>query len=129
MKSYTSERGKPAVQNPVDIDFEYDGVELTAHPPSSGQWALFSDRSQQGGAQSVRAILDLFRYCLDSDDYAVIEESLEEGADVALLSEIARDLMEEWSKRPTKRSTGSSGSGGTTVKRSTAKSRSKSAST
>ena len=58
---------------------------------------------------------------LDEDDYDIIEDKLNEGVDLGLLTDIVSYLIEEWSARPTKPSSASSGSRKSTGKRSTAK--------
>lgn len=114
-------RGAVAVNNPVDITFQIDGEELTAHPPTTGQIALFMTRSAQGGMGTITALFDLLSAVLDDDDIDLVESKLAEGVDIGLLTDIVSYLIEEWSARPTQPSSASSASRRTTGKRSTAK--------
>lgn len=119
-------RGVAAVPNAVDIDFEFEieedhFVAMTAHPPTSGQVALFLARQAEGGIQTVHALFDLLAAVLDQEQYDVIEAQLHEGLDVAVLVELVEYLIEEWGARPTKPRSASSSSRKSTGPRSTGK--------
>jgi hypothetical protein len=98
-------RGVAAVNNPVDITFQWeksenDWVDMVAHPPTTGQIALFL--SHQGtGAAGVRAMFELLQAVMERSDYDVIEDQLRVGLDVAVIVELVQFLTEEWSARPT----------------------------
>lgn len=119
-------RGESTLPNPVDIPFEYEMregemVEITAHPPTSGQMALFLLSQSDGGVGLMRALFDFLAAVLDDKDYAVIEESLHQGVDVMVPIELVRYLIEEWSARPTPLPPASPPSPRNTGRRSTAK--------
>ncbi|HEY6416445.1 MAG TPA: hypothetical protein VIX41_09415, partial [Acidimicrobiales bacterium] len=94
MKQFTTaaRRGVGAVPVSVDVIFEWEVtkgefVEMTAHPPTSGQLALFmADQNSAVGA--VRAMFDLLAAVLDDRAYKVIEGQLREGLDVAVVTEL-----------------------------------------
>jgi len=119
-------RGTGAVNNPVDVHFEFEVregefAEMVAHAPTTGQLALFFAKQYEGGTAGVRAMFDFLAAVLDDHAYKQIENQLHEGLDVAVLIEVVQYLIEEWSARPTKRPPTSSGSRQATGKRSTAK--------
>ena len=98
-------RGSAAVNNPVDVEFQWeraDGVyvNMTAHPPTTGQIALFLGH-QGTGAAGVRAMFELLSTVLEDRDYDIIENNLREGLDVTVVVELVQYLTEEWSGRPT----------------------------
>jgi hypothetical protein len=115
--------GSQTVANAVDIVFAIDGEELTAHPPTTGQLALFMNRGGNGGMVSVNAVFDFLEAVLDEDDFFIIETKLAEGVELEMLVDVVTYLIETWSTRPTSRSKGSSPSRKTTGPRSTAKPR------
>ena len=105
-------RGVAAVNNPVDVTFQWERaenvwVDMVAHPPTTGQIALFLSR-QGTGAAGVRAMFELLSTVLDDADYAIIENQLREGLDVQVIVEVVQFLTEEWSGRPTLQPSGSS---------------------
>lgn len=117
-------RGAAAVNNPVDITFEYEVregefIEMTAHPPTTGQLALFMADQGKSGAAGVRALFEFLATVLSDENYDVIEEQLREGLDVSVVIEMVRYLTEEWSARPTPPSSASSSSRNNTGRRST----------
>src|SRR5262245_46644544 len=98
-------RGAAAVNNPVDVTFQWEKstdvwVEMVAHPPTTGQIALFL-RDQGVGAAGVRSMFELLAAVLSDSDYDVIENQLRDGLDVAVIVELVQFLTEEWSARPT----------------------------
>jgi hypothetical protein len=119
-------RGQAAVPNAVDLPFEFevtDGqfVPMTAHPPTSGQIALFLSQQAEGGVKSVQALFEFLDAVLDRPDYDLIEEQLHEGLDVGVTVELIEYLIEEWGARPTPPRSGSSRSPKSTGRRSTVK--------
>lgn len=119
-------RGAGAVNNPVDIHFEFEVregefVEMVARPPTTGQLALFFAHQYDKGTGGVRSLFDFLSAVLSDAHYAVIEDQLHDGLDVAVVIEVVQYLVEEWSSRPTKSPRASSASPATTGKRSTAK--------
>lgn len=105
-------RGAAAVNNPVDVTFQWEKsenewVDMIAHPPTTGQIALFL--SHQGtGAAGVRAMFELLQQVMSSADYDIIEDQLRVGLDVAVIVELVQFLTEEWSGRPTSPASASS---------------------
>jgi hypothetical protein len=125
-----SRRGTTQVNNPVDIEFEYETlagepVTMTAHPPTSSQVSLFAIGQMEGGFTAVKAVFDLLSQILDPADWRVVERDLEEGVEIALMVEMVNYFTEVWSGRPTTRSSASSGSRRTTGQASTVKRASK----
>lgn len=114
-------RGESGVNNPEPITFEIDGDELTAHPPSTGQLALFIATNADGGMKTIQGMFAFLETVLDDGDFDVIREKLREGVDLGLITDIIGYLMEEWSARPTKSSSASSKSRASTGKSSTVK--------
>jgi hypothetical protein len=119
-----AKRGAAAVSNPVDLTFEWEVtegefVEMTAHPPTTGQLALFMADQGKAGAAGVRALFEFLSTVLPDEHYDIIEGQLREGLDVAVVIEVIRYLTEEWSARPTKPSSVSSSSRNNTGRRST----------
>lgn len=106
-----------------DVAFTLDGRELIAHPPTTGQLALFVAASGSGGLKTITGIFEFMEAVLDEDDYDYIEELLHEGVDLDLITDIISALIGEWSARPTGSSSGSTSSRKRTGKPSTAKPR------
>ena len=128
MKQFTTaaRRGAAAVRNPVDVTFEFeirDGefVEMTAHPPTTGQLALFMAHQIDTGTGAIRAMFSLLDAVLTPEDYRIVENQLHDGMDVAVVTEVISFLIEEWSARPTLSPSDSAPSRSTTGRRSTAK--------
>jgi len=124
--STAARRGVSAVNNPVDIEFQFEATEgnyvtMTAHPPTTGQMALFFAHQLDAGTGSIRAMFDLLSDVLEPADYRIIERQLRTGVDVAVIIEIVRYLVEEWSARPTMSPPDSSTSPRRTGRSSTAK--------
>jgi hypothetical protein len=121
-------RGRSAVTNPADIDFEFEVregeyVTMTAKAPTTGQLALFFGHQLDSGTGSVRAMFDLLSAVLDQRDYDIIEQQLHTGLDVEVVVEMVQYLVSEWAARPTTPPPGSSPSRRTTGSQSTAKQR------
>jgi hypothetical protein len=121
-------RGATAVNNPVPVDFEYEVrkgeyLEMTAHPPTSGQISLFAIGQMKGGLDAVNAVFKLLNQVLGEKDWAIIERDLEDGVDVAVLVDIVNYCVEVWGGNPTSSASGSSRSRASTGKRSTVRQR------
>lgn len=119
--STAATRGKVGVVNAVDIEFRLDDKVLTAHPPTTGQVALYVQRGSVGGIRSVTSLFEFFSDILDDADWHVIENELRDGMDVEVLGQISNHLIGEWSGRPTPLSSGSAPTRNGTGRRSTAK--------
>lgn len=126
MRQFTTaaKRGVAGVNNPIDITFEYEVregefVEMTAHPPTTGQLALFMGSGGARGMSSVRALFEFLATVLDERDYAIIEEQLRDGLDLQVIIDVVQYLSTEWSARPTSQPSGSSQSRRSTGRRST----------
>lgn len=126
----SARRGVSMIEDAEDLTFMWGDVEMVAHPPSSGQLALFM-AGQAGGstalghAQRIRAIFDFLASVLDQSAYDIVEQDLHEGVDVEVVIEVVEYLVEEWSARPTSPPRDSSPSRRTTGTRSTATRRGK----
>ena len=112
-------RGKAAVTNPVDVEFEFEAspgnfVQMTAHAPTTGQLALFLGHQEDANSGGVRALFSLLNDVLDDDSYRIIEAQLRDGLDVDVIVEIVQYLVAEWAARPTGPPPGSSASRRTT---------------
>jgi len=119
-------RGKAAVSNPIDIQFEFEVregeyVTMTAHAPTTGQLALFLGADTATGQGSIRAMFDLLDSVLVDKDYAIVEDQLRSGMDVEVVVEIVQYLVGEWAARPTTPPPVSSPSRRTTGRQSTAR--------
>jgi hypothetical protein len=118
-------RGESAVANPVDITFQIDGEDLVASPPTTGQLALFLSTTSGGGMAAVRSMFDFLEAILDDDGFATVQEKLNDGVDLALITEIISYLIGEWSDRPTVPASASTASPRSTGRKSTARQRPK----
>ena len=125
MREFTTaaRRGKSGFPNAVDVPFKLDDVEMTAHPPTTGQVALYFQGGSAGGLRSIEALFDFFGAVLGDKDWAVVEDKLHEGIDIEVLTEISNYLIGEWSGRPIMPSSGSSRTPNGTGRKSTAKRR------
>ena len=130
MKNFdtAARRGASAVDNAVEVAFQIDGEELIAYPPTSGQMVLLLT-AVDGGIGSIQAMFDFLGAVLDDDGVELIKDKLQEGMDLAIVTEIVQYLIEEWSGRPTESSSDSPASRKSTGQRSTAKPRKKAATT
>jgi hypothetical protein len=123
MREFTTaaSRGKAGVTNAVDIEFMLDDEVLMAHPPTSGQVALFIQHGRGGGISSITSLFEFFSDVLEDKDWKIVEDKLRDGMDVELLAEISNYLIGEWSGRPTKPSSASTPTRNGTGQKSTAK--------
>lgn len=125
MRQFTTaaKRGAAGVANPIDLSFEYEVregefIEMVAHPPTTGQLALFMGGNGRGMA-NVRALFDFLATVLDDKDYAIIEGQLRDGLDLQVVIDLVQYLSGEWSARPTSPPSDSSQSRKSTGRRST----------
>ena len=123
MKQFTSAaRRTTAVTNPVDIEFTWDDIPFTAHPPTTGQLVLLmATDTDAPHSVLLRAVLEFMEGLLDPDDFVALRDHIREGGDIDTLGEIMEWLVAEWSARPTKSRSASPRSRASTGKRSTAK--------
>ena len=119
--STAATRGKAGVTNPIKIEFKLDDKVLVAHPPTTGQIALFLQGGRDGGVNSITAMFEFFSDILDDADWDVMREKLRDGMDVDLLANVSNYLIGEWSGRPTVPSSVSSRTRNGTGRQSTAK--------
>lgn len=125
MRQFTTaaKRGVSGVNNPVDIPFEWEVregefVEMVAHPPTTGQLALFMSGGGKGIA-NIRALFEFLSTVLDDADYTIIEGQLRDGLDLQVIIDVVQYLSSEWSARPTQLASDSSPSPPSTGRRST----------
>lgn len=119
--STAANRGRAAFKDADVIEFMLDDRVLTAHAPTAGQLALFMQDARGGPMRFVAALIDFFQHVLSDEDWAYVENLLAEGMDVDDLSDIYTYLLEDWSGRPTQRSSGSTPTRSGTGQRSTVK--------
>ena len=102
MKSFdtSTRRGRSAVVNPAAVTFVWDGTEMTAEAPSSGQLALLIAEQSDPGPGAVRAMFDFLGSVLGAEDWATIEDSLREGVDVEVVVELIQHLITQWGTAP-----------------------------
>jgi hypothetical protein len=113
------------------ITFHIDDLKVTAYPPTETQLALVmvamagaDEDSDEGGAEMVREVMGFFFGLFDDDDQKALRGKMrdrEHPLTVTLIGEIIEALVEEWSKRPTKSSPGSTPSRRSGGTKSTAK--------
>lgn len=87
------------------IEFKLDGRLLTARPPAEGQVALVMARMgrHSSTADRVAGLVDFFWELLDEADKQYVMDNLLSGKlEFSQISDITRDLLEEWGGRPTK---------------------------
>jgi hypothetical protein len=121
--STASRRGHTAVTNDVDVAFLWDDVEMVAHPPTTGQLALFLASQGKGNSKSLAGLFDLLSEVLEPEHWALIERELRDGVDAEMCTEVVRYLIGEWTGRPTTPRSGSPTSRKPTGTSSTAKPR------
>lgn len=116
---------KAGVVNDVPLEFDLDGHEMTANPPTPGQLVLFLTSGRLGAGKQVQALFRFLDSVLDPADYRHIEDALTDGVELSLLSDIASWMVEEWSGRPTEPASASAPTQKPTGKASKAKASSK----
>lgn len=131
MRSFTTEGQQVTGTEGLEpIPFTLDGAQYTAQPPSETQFALLlaSMSDTRGTEEGLAAILDFFFDLFDDEDADALKKRLHDRKDpfgFPMMQEILENLVEEWTDRPTKPSSGSTTSRKSTGRSSTAKPRSK----
>lgn len=106
----TAESAPAGTPQPVKID----GREILLNPPDSNQLVLVLAvlESSKGDAALAATILNTFFSLIEEDeDAAFLRSRLFDSKDafgLDTISEILREVLQEWSARPTQRSSGSS---------------------
>ena len=115
-------RAAPAeIDNPVVIEFQINGHDLVAQPPTSGQLLLYSLSQSKGGFDAIEGMFAFIADVTGEEGVEKVNEALHEGVDIPWVVEILNYLVGEWTGRPTKSSKGSSASPKSTGRTSTAK--------
>jgi hypothetical protein len=111
----SSRRGETFVPNDKTLTFEFEVgtegefVEMTAKPPTPGQFAKYVKATRSNNMFDVTiGCLELLKALLDTKSYNIIEDELDAGLDVSHLLAAVNELVKEWSARPTGSSNGSS---------------------
>ena len=89
-----------------------DGREMQFFKPTDGQIAMFmsSNGRHSSTGNRVAGIIDFFMGLFDDDDQTYLSDRLLDRTDpfgVKKIEEILESMLEEWSGRPTKSSSGS----------------------
>jgi hypothetical protein len=117
-----------AIADAEPITFTVDGEEFTAHPPTPGQLALImAAQTSRSMTERIAAIIDFMDCLLDESGQERFRDRLmdrDDPFDVEQVQEVISGLMEEWTARPTQRSSDSSSSQASTGRSSTVKRRS-----
>lgn len=97
------------------IEFDLDGVLVTAYRPSGGQMAMLMAMTTKHSTDSeaVAGLINLFVNILDEPSQGYIVNRLFDrldNFDVDDVDRILRGLIEEWSARPTERPSDSASS-------------------
>ena len=118
MQEFKTAAGRVAFNEGKDITFTVDDREMTAHPPTTGQLALFM---RTDGVRAVPSLLGFLSDVLEPIDWRWCEARLHQGIDVGVFAEIATWLIGEWSGRPTMPASDSSPTPSDTGRKSTGK--------
>lgn len=110
------------------VEFSVDGQMCFAYRPSGGQVAVLMATTGRHTSENeqIAGFLNFFVSVLDEDSHAYLVSRLLDRTDPFDLDQvqaISSYLMEEWSGRPTKSSSGSTGSRRSTGRSSTVKQR------
>lgn len=89
-----------------------DGREMRYYRPTDGQIAMFMSANGRhaSGSDRVAGVVDFFMGLFDADDQGHLSDRLMDRTDpfgVKKVEEILESMLEEWSGRPTKSSSGS----------------------
>lgn len=133
MKQFVTQVSTPEIPEGVGpLPFQVDDDEFVANPPSQEQvlFLVAAQASTVDMATRAAAVIDFLAAILaEEDQFTRFRSRLldpKDTLDFAKVEEIVEWLVEEWSgERPTKPSSGSASSRGSTGKSSTAKRRSK----
>lgn len=118
MQEFKTAAGRVAFNEGKDIVFTVDDREMTAHPPTTGQLALFM---RTDGVRATSSLLGFLSDVLEPIDWRWCEARLHGGVDVGVFAEIATWLIGEWAGRPTLPASDSSDTPSDTGDTSTAK--------
>lgn len=115
-------RGVSKLPNPIDVEFEFkrsngEVVDMKAHAPTTGQLGKYFMSQRTGNW--IEGLFKILRSVLDDEHWEIIDEELDEGIDLIVLSDMLREMLEVWTARPTTSSNGSSSSRTRTGGRST----------
>jgi hypothetical protein len=108
------------------VEFAIDGTMCTAYRPGDGQIAVLMATTGPHASENeqIAGFINFFVSVLDEGSHSYIVSRLLDRTDVfgmKELNDISEYLMEQWSGRPTKSSSGSTGSRRKTGRSSTAK--------
>lgn len=92
-----------------------DGRQYTYYPPTDGQFAMYMVNTGRRSTvdDKIGAVVDFFLGMFDSEDQSILSNRLLDRDDdfgMEMVKQIMDSMVEEWSGRPTKRSTGSTSS-------------------
>lgn len=124
MQEFKTAVGRVAFNEGKNIEFTVDDRVMTAHPPTTGQLALFM---RTDGVRATSALLGFLSDVLEPIDWRWCEARLHGGVDVAVFAEIATWLIGEWAGRPMLPASDSSSTASDTGASSTEKPRAKAA--
>lgn len=105
MQEFKTAVGRVAFNEGKDIRFTIDDREMTAHPPTTGQLALFM---RTDGVRAVPQLLSFLSDVLEPNDWRWCEARIHQGVGVEVFAEVTTWLIGEWAGRPTLPATGSS---------------------
>lgn len=113
-------------QDAEPVTFMIDEDEYTAHPPKTSQLAYFmvTQARNRDVTDNVAGIVDFLDGLLEDQDQKRLRERLlnrDDPLDFDIIEDVVEMLVEEWTERPTRAASDSSGSPQKTVKRSSAK--------
>lgn len=108
------------------IEYDLDGVLMTAYRPTGGQFGMLLAMSTQysSNEESVAGLINMFVNIHDEESQAHIVKRLfdrTDGFDIDNVDSILRALIEDWSGRPTVQPSESASSPPTTGRKSTAR--------
>lgn len=124
-RAFTTAAKATSTEDVVEpIKFMVDDDEITAYPPTPGQFAIMVTRSSEYAKDTERAAgqIDFFLGMLDEPSKMIIGNRLldrEDKLDLDDIAEIFTWLLGEFSARPTKSPSGSPTSGRSTGRKST----------
>jgi len=106
------------------VEFAVDGFEVKAYRPDDGQLAVLYAMTGRHTTtpEKIAGTVNFFFGLLDEDSHTHLAQRLMDRNDdfgIAKVNEILTYLVEQWSGRPTRQSSGSSGSQRPTGRKST----------
>lgn len=113
-----------AIDGAEPIEFDLDGEQFTAYPPTTGQMALVMEgQSSHDIGRRIAAVINFMDSLLDTRGQSRFRQRLMDRDDpfeLEQVQEIVDWLLEEWTGNPTESPSGSSRSRRSTGRRSTA---------